>query len=350
MSQSRLTFLFTKYINKEITPEERRELFGWIAAEDKDAELKELLEQMINETGVEMCLPEASSDTILRAIIDKEGYQAPAQSPATEKSLIPLWMSIAAVLVLGFFVSLIFLRSPSEIDDSREQGSTEDYRRTSISTLSGERKDIRLADGTEVWLSPSSTLEYPEVFKATHREVRLSGEAFFEVAPDKNHPFIIYSGGIETKVLGTSFNISAYDSQEEVAVTVVTGKVNVTNTNAAEIEKIELNANQRAVFYKPTTKLVKEEKAITDAPDMLKRKEGMFVYRNEKLQKLINDLEEYFGKTVHVSAQIKDCKVMANFYVTDHLMDILEPIALSINGIVEVNDGEFFISGEGCPK
>lgn len=348
MYRSRLTYLFTKYINKESTPEERHELFELIKTENKDAELKLLLDKMVNEAEADMHLPAHSADTILRNIIGEGDAGSVVRSPKTRKSLMPVWMRVAAILVIGFFATFILLRSPVSTDADTGRTETENSSKISIRTLSGERKNIRLADGTRVWLSPSSTLKYPREFKDAQREVRLSGEAFFEVAPDKSHPFIIYSGGIETKVLGTSFNISAYDSQEEVAVTVVTGKVNVTNT--AGIEKIELNANQRAVFYKPTTKLVKERKDLTDAPDMLKRKEGMFVYRDERLQKLIGDLEEYFGKTVHVAEQIKNCKVMANFYVTDQLLDILEPIALSVNGTVEINNDGFYISGEGCPK
>ena len=221
-----------------------------------------------------------------------------------------------------------------------------------VNTGTAQRKTIQLPDGTQVWLSPSTLVEYPSVFEGDTREVKLSGEAFFEVAHDASHPFIITSDNIQTKVLGTSFNIQAYHNQKKIAVMVVTGKVKISNLAAVQnkTENIEIAANQKAVFDKNTDRLIKEDADTVAAPNMLKRKEGQFVYKNERLQKLIDDLKEYFGADIQVDREIRECKVTANFYVTDDLWGTLEPIAISVNGSLRKINNAFLINGKGCPE
>ncbi len=350
MLQSRLAYLFTRYINKAYTPEEKAELFRLIETEDFDAELRDLLHEMITSTEGEIPLPEKSGDMILQSIIGKQ-EAPPVKLPVFHiKKMTAVWRNIAAasVILMGLLTYFIFTGNKNGKADGAKNLMVENFSKLHVSTTAGERKNIQLADGTQVWLNPSSTVEYPASFNGDLREIRLSGEAFFEVAHDADHPFIIHSGNIETKVLGTSFNIQAYDNQEEIAVMVVTGSVNVSNTD--KVEQVQLSANQRAVFYRNTTELVKENTNAVDAPNMLKRKEGMFVYKNERLQKLIDDLQEYFGIEIQVSPTIKECKVTANFYITDDLGDILEPIAIMVSGNLTKKNDEFVIDGKGCPE
>lgn len=350
MSQSRLAYLFNRYINKEYTPEEKTELFRLVDTEDINGELKDLLDHLIASTGAEVSLPAESGHSILQSVINHQALQA-SHIPCgkSSRNLRKLWWSIAAAAVV-FVFTVAYLHFAN--DDSKISGKAVSAAKSnhglSVGTATGQWKSIRLTDGTQVWLSPSSTLEYPAVFAGNLREISLSGEAFFEVAHDAQRPFIIHSGNIETKVLGTSFNIQAYDNQEDISVTVVTGKVNV--TDRTKVENVELIANERAVFHRHSTKLEKENTGVDNAPNMLKRKDGMFVYTYERLQKVIDDLREYFGVDIELAPEIKGCKVMANFYVKQDIQEILEPIALSINGSVQENNNRYFITGKGCPK
>lgn len=350
MSQSRLAYLFNRYIGRECTPEEKTELFRLLDTEDINGELKNLLDNLVATTGNELRLPEESGLKILQTIIkDPSQHETANQEIHNSVYVRKLWWSIAAASVIFLFTIVYFF---SVKDENKNSDVTVSVANTSrlltAGTSTGQWKNIRLADGTRVWLSPSSTFKYPAVFTGDLREVNLSGEAFFEVAHDAMHPFIIHSGNIETKVLGTSFNIQAYENQDDISITVVTGKVNV--TNKTKVENIELIANERAVFHRQTTRLEKENTDAGDAPNMLKRKDGMFVYTYERLQKVIDDLKEYFGIEIKVAPEIKECKVMANFYVKQDIQEILEPIALSINGNVSKKNNGFFITGKGCPK
>jgi transmembrane sensor len=104
-------------------------------------------------------------------------------------------------------------------------------------------KSIQLSDGSKIYLAANSSFQYPEKFLGDERKVSLvKGNAFFEVAKDKKHPFIIQSGEIKTKVLGTSFHIQLSKSKCEVIV--VTGKVNVTTKE----QSVDLVPNEQALF------------------------------------------------------------------------------------------------------
>ncbi|TCC96880.1 FecR family protein [Pedobacter psychroterrae] len=109
-------------------------------------------------------------------------------------------------------------------------GSMAETNKTNIlSTSNGETYQIKLPDGTLVWLNAASSLTYATaLIKDGMRKVKLSGEAYFQVARDKTHPFIVQSNGQEVEVLGTHFNINAYEDEPAIATTLVEGSVKVT--------------------------------------------------------------------------------------------------------------------------
>lgn len=98
----------------------------------------------------------------------------------------------------------------------------------------GKTYRLVLEDGTKVWLNSETELSYPSRFAGTKREVKLLGEAFFEVTPDKERPFYVKANGMDIRVLGTSFNVSAYQDSESTSTTLVEGSVAVSTTNGAE--------------------------------------------------------------------------------------------------------------------
>ncbi|KIO50881.1 FecR family protein [Flavobacterium hibernum] len=112
-------------------------------------------------------------------------------------------------------------------------------------------KSIKLSDGSKIYLAANSSFQYPEKFEGDERKVSLlKGNAFFEIAKDKKHPFIIASGEIKTKVVGTSFHIQL--SKEKCEVIVLTGKVNVTSKG----QSVDLVPNEQALFQ--SQKLTKQ--------------------------------------------------------------------------------------------
>ncbi|GHT63073.1 iron dicitrate transporter FecR [Bacteroidia bacterium] len=112
---------------------------------------------------------------------------------------------------------------------------------TDISTSSGETKTLQLSDGSMVTINACSKLSFPETFKGDDRHVKLTGEAYFQVAKDEKHPFVITTGNFDVKVLGTEFNVKAYGSDEIHTVNVKNGKVQVEMSEAT----IRLVADER---------------------------------------------------------------------------------------------------------
>lgn len=132
------------------------------------------------------------------------------------------WYAAAACLLLGLItVSVLMRRSASRAE--LEQN-------LSFSTTNGQRKTITLADGSMVMLNAASSVKLLG-FDSEHRTIALSGEAFFKIAKDKAHPFIIKTGKIQTHVIGTSFNIRAYADEPNISVAVASGKVQVEENN-----------------------------------------------------------------------------------------------------------------------
>ncbi|HEX2630438.1 MAG TPA: FecR domain-containing protein, partial [Chitinophagaceae bacterium] len=85
--------------------------------------------------------------------------------------------------------------------------------------------DMKLADGSHVWLNAGSSVTYPVAFTGNERKVSVTGEAYFEIAHDKNKPFIVSKGDVHVQVLGTHFNVNAYDDEPDIKVTLLEGSV-----------------------------------------------------------------------------------------------------------------------------
>lgn len=129
-----------------------------------------------------------------------------------------------------------------------------------LSIPRGGQWHIVLADGTHVWLNSASSLTFPDVFNGARREVFLSGEASFEVAADKQHPFIVHSRLQETEVLGTHFNINSYIDEPFVVTTVMSGKVRVSGGRGSLV----LNPDEQCLSSGETfhSRTVKAEDAV----------------------------------------------------------------------------------------
>ncbi len=118
----------------------------------------------------------------------------------------------------------------------------------------GQRIKLTLQDGTTVWLNSHTTLTYPAIFDKKERRVAIDGEAFFIVAQDKHKPFIVSSQGIETKVLGTQFNICSYRKNNDVRTSLIEGSLQIYFTGK-ENESIILSPNEQISIKNGTIKV-----------------------------------------------------------------------------------------------
>lgn len=188
-----------------------------------------------------------------------------------------------------------------------------------ISTLA-ETKTVRLPDGTKVTLNHFSTLTYPERFKQTNRMVDLNGEAYFEVSKDKKHPFIVQTKAVDVQVLGTHFNVEAYNNDPEIKTTLFEGSVAVSNKSNSE--RIVLLPNESAIYNKVSKSLVRE--TTESALEEIAWQKGSFIFNNLPLREIARQLSNSFGVTIHINdTALQNYRITASFNNKENLESIL---------------------------
>jgi transmembrane sensor len=173
----------------------------------------------------------------------------------------------------------------------------------SISTPKGRQFQLILPDGTKVWLNAASSLKYPTHFSGNERKVEIKGEAYFEVAKDPHKPFIVGlpsiggGGGGQVQVLGTHFNINAYDDEDAIKTTLLEGKVRV--VNEAGSKKNEPGSTKNEVILKPGEQAVLTADsrftiAGADVEKVMAWKNGVFNFEDATLQEVMHQLERWY--------------------------------------------------------
>lgn len=157
-----------------------------------------------------------------------------------------------------------------------------------METLTGMEYTFTLSDGTQVFLNAESVLKYPVAFRENVREVELSGEAYFKVAKDTAHPFIVKMGGVHLQVLGTSFNARSYTNEDQIVTTLIEGRVKINNRY--------IIPGEQAVYDKQTGQLKVEQ---VDVNQYIAWKNGRFVFRNERLAEVMKTLSRWYGVEYH---------------------------------------------------
>ena len=220
------------------------------------------------------------------------------------------------------------------------------YRIMDVSTGIGERRLVTLHDGTKVWLSPQSTFRYPRQFKASQREVTLSGEAFFDVAKDSAHAFVVYSGELQTRVLGTSFNIDARKDKGTASVTVVTGKVAISRESGDEPMAVELKPNQRVLFDKSKQTLTKE--IYPEAPKLLMEREGIYDFEGAPVTEVLERLKREYRIQVRTEGNLVRCKFHGALNAGEDVEQFLRKLCIVLNADWRKVDDYYIITFQGC--
>ncbi|MDQ6481305.1 FecR family protein [Dyadobacter sp. LHD-138] len=326
--------LIRKYINKECTPEEIRLVEAWYRSfENEQDPLLDLLVEERQELQGEMF------DNILSSI---EMQDNPKTSVFRSRTVYYTLAGIAATVLLVFGLQWVKVNGTFKKSTTREI------------VFENRSKSIKrqiLSDGSVVWLQPHTSIRYPQVFTGKIRPVHLIGEAFFEVSRDTAHPFIVYSGHVITKVLGTSFNIKAFDHAPSVEVSVVTGKVTVgveevspSRKSDKMLEKqVVLLPEQKAVFHE-NKQILKKEKILPGAENDVRIWDKTSVsFDNKPLHEVAKTLSEEYGVTIRIeSSALKNYILKADFS-GQNLPDILEMMEKSLNAAYEINDKEIVL-------
>ncbi len=188
-----------------------------------------------------------------------------------------------------------------------------------ISTPRGGQYQLELPDGSKVWLNAASSLRYPVHFGPGDRRVELTGEAYFEVAKDKAHPFKVSVNNMEVRVLGTHFNIMAYNDEEATKTTLLEGSVQVTQ-----------GANQRIIVPGEQAVVGKGIEVIkVNAQESIEWKNGKFNFAHEHLPEIMRKIARWYDVDIAYDGKPTGLTFVGTLPRTENITDVLKYLELT---------------------
>lgn len=178
--------------------------------------------------------------------------------------------------------------------------------------------DIRLSDGSQVWLNAGSSITYPVAFPGNERKVELKGEGYFEVAKDKGAKFIVSSDGISTEVLGTHFNVNAYGNEQVIKVTLLEGAVRTGNKDATVV----IAPGQQAIAGKGSVK-------VNDFPNLdqvMAWKNGVFNFNKLGIDEVMGQIENWYDVKVEYQSGKPNARLFGEMGRDLSLLEVLQSL------------------------
>jgi len=344
--QAVLSILIKKYFNNDCTPDEIRQLFELIREDQHGDFLRKLVaDEMSDNAGrvVDYESEQAAIEKIKTRLLAKLSAESHRDKKNNDKIrplvrpssfVAALWALFAALLGLLLY----------QYGHHRRQVAFQ-----TLVTPKGKSRFVQLYDGTKIWLCPSSTLQYPNRLTGKNREVTLNGEAFFEVAKDKTHPFIIHSGPMQTRVVGTSFDVKSYRGSDQYCVTVVSGIVRVALPagSSNKMTAVVLKPNQQTTFDTRANCLTAAKAANTKP--ILNRRQGILTYEGLPVAEVIADLVRYYNVSITIQNKQAGCLCYGQFDSSRPVDITLRQVAASIGAMVEQRKDGYVLKG-GCDE
>lgn len=340
--------LLAKHLAGEATALEQQELHAWVTAAPArlplltDAtrawERGGTVAEVFTEADVEPAwqrfrvaadlapAPQAESPSVPAAPVGRVVSLWPAAQPL-------LRLAAAVLLLVGLWTVLRpLLNRPAE----------------TITVAAGaQRRQVSLPDGSQVWVNRNSTLRYAAEFNESAREVQLQGEAFFEVKKANGQPFTVLTPDTRTRVLGTSFNVRAYTTEDSVEVSVVTGRVAFSPLQrlSTTTDSVLLTPGLRGVIRRAIPAAV--QKPIVD-PNFRAWQRDELIFDNQTLSQVTQTLSRYYNVPVTLAdSSLNPCRFTGTFVRTD-LAQALRVVSLSTNLSVAKSATGYTFSGPGC--
>jgi ferric-dicitrate binding protein FerR (iron transport regulator) len=322
--------LITKHLAGETSADEQQQLFSWIAESQDNKRHYNALRKAFELAEQHFAVPAAEE---LDINLDREWDQF-SQSIGEEKkshhlSPVQFWLRIAATIFLVIVSGglLYYYTSPS----------------TTVYQTAASKETVTLPDGSTVVLNRYTKLSLDADFGDAYRKLSLEGEAFFEVEPDVNKPFMILTEKATVEVVGTSFNVNAYDSLSEVEVIVTTGVVMLQTKTGTQ--KVELVAGKKGIYSKVNEKVVS---AVNQDLNFLSWNTERLVFIENDLRSVLETLKKAYHADITIATDIPvTCIVTVTF---DHqsLGSVLKVLESTLNLKYTLNGNKVEITEAGC--
>lgn len=315
--------LIVRYLSNEASSDEQIQLFEWISL---NAENQKRFNEFCEAWNKTYNHPEDFNEQqALHSLNTKIDNLTPQVKKKTN------WLKVASIVgILAITTTTLFLYTSNS--------ASPEITYVVKSNPPGQKSQLQLSDGSVVYLNAGSSIQLPDQFNNQTREVHLlKGEAFFEVQKDSLRPFIIHTGQVQTKVLGTSFNVRFDETTIEVAVK--SGLVSVGNSQQTEL----LTVNEKLTLI--GNNIMRGE---ADLESILAWRNNTLILDNLSLAEAATKIEMWYGVEISFANEaIQSCKI-AGKYKNQTLENVLQAIAFATEIEFEIKNKEVKISGEGC--
>lgn len=303
------------YINGNPGPGEAEEVIAMMAG----GEDNEVLRSYLEEDWDALIKNDTSTSRELRPLLDNIHHQIRLKeykrSKTLTRKLSGFYARAAAVILIPLLLGTGFLLLRGMTGDAGKEAVA------SIFAPAGSRVSFTLPDGTEGMLNSGSTLSYTMPF-STERHVRLTGEAWFEVAHDEKHPFAIDAGDLDLTVLGTAFNVSAYPEEDYVEVVLENGKVLV---NCGQYKD--------GMIMSPSERLVYENGKVTrsraETAKYSSWTEGKLVFRSDSMSEVARRIERWYNVQVEIMDEDLEKYSFRATFEDDPLEEVLKFLGMT---------------------
>ncbi len=207
-----------------------------------------------------------------------------------------------------------------------------------VATPRGGQFQITLPDGSRVWLNAGSSLRFPTLFTGAERKVELTGEAYFEIAKNTAMPFKVMSNNSEIRVLGTHFNVMAYDDEKHMSTTLLEGSVQILKG----ADKVLIKPGQSAILNKATDEMAV---ATVDADQAVAWKNGYFIFVDENIESIMRKVSRWYDVEVSYKGNMSNKDFTGTISRNKNVSELLR--MLELTGAVHFNIVQEDASGKG---
>ncbi len=326
--------LIIRHLTGEASAEEEKHLGEWMAQLPENEKYYNELKKVFVLSSNHLTKTKQKIDVNVNQEWEKfvstiEKKETPVRTLIQEKSFRP-WLKIAAALLLiaasGFVINYFVFRST----DVKFQAAD-------------TTQSVTLPDGSTVILNKHSELSYASTFGEMNRKVILKGEAFFEIAPDIQKPFIISINNAEVEVLGTSFNVQGYDNRKEIEVTVQTGLVKFSVPE--ENKEVKLEAGEKGTY----SKVAKELRSTTNEDiNFLAWNTRKLLFTESDLRSVVETLSKTYQVNISLPANIPSSCVVTVTFDHQSLKSVLNVLKTTLNLEYRITGDQVAIISAGC--
>ncbi len=323
--------LLISYFEKTVTDEELEQLKEYLQESKENRkrfdELNEIY-QLADVTSKGWLYDLDSNWNQIKDRIKSEGV-TPIVRMVSQKVFM-LWKSAAVIAILLSTTFMILFIKDQMIPDNRM---------VKFITPKGEKSKVLLDDGTLVWLNSGSKLNYYVGKNNNIRKVDLTGEGYFKVSKDKEHPFVVHTNEFDVKVFGTEFNVSAYQNDMVHETTLKEGSISILNNMTGK--ELMVNPGEQAIFYSKTNKLKIEKVRVDDYMSWIDNK---LRFDNSSFSEMIKKLERWYDVKIILDDALLYKERYTMTIKTESLREMLELIRITTPIKYKIEEEKVFIT------